>query len=161
MPSCGVARDPVMVDEHTADLELLHTWRAGSPAAGNLLARRHQAGLRRLFSARVASQDVEELVQQTWLAMTQATDRLEASGHEPLHSFRAYLFGVARNILVMHWRRRQRDIDVDPEVELLDAHEPSPSGMLSMQRNARWVQVAMQTLRGTHPSAHHPRPNRR
>lgn len=134
-----------MLDEHT-DHELLHAWRAGNASAGNLLARRHQPGLRRMFSARVASQDVEELVQQTWLAMTQATDRLEAGGHEALHSFRAYLFGVARNILVMHYRRRQRAVAFDPEVDRLGAHEPSPSGLLSMQRKARWVQDAMQTL---------------
>ncbi|HEY0135258.1 MAG TPA: sigma factor, partial [Nannocystis sp.] len=119
-----------MMDEHASELDLLQAWRAGVPAAGNALARRHQAGLRRVFAGRVAPQDVEELIQQTWLAMTLATDRLEASGREPLHSFRAYLFGVARNILGAHYRRRQRDVDFDPEVERLGAAEPSPSRQL-------------------------------
>ncbi len=146
VPARGVVRDPAMADERTSDLELLQAWRAGTPAAGNALARRYQLGLRRLFTAKVAPQEVEELVQQTWLAMTQAADRREAAGHEPLHSFRAYLFGVARNVLVGHYRKRQRDPAFDPEVDSLDAVEPSLSRQLSMQRKVEWVQVALQSL---------------
>jgi RNA polymerase sigma factor (sigma-70 family) len=134
-----------MADERASDLELLRAWRHGDAGAGNALCRRYQVGVRRLFAAKVADQDVEELVQQTWLALTRARERIDES-EVPIRSFRAYLFGVARHVLVAHYRRRARAVAFDPEVDTLGSVEPSLSRQLSQQRHAAWVQVALHSL---------------
>jgi len=59
-----------MAEGEQDDLELLKAWHTGSTMAGNTLYRRHEAPLRRFFVSKAPPQDTDELVQQTWMAMT-------------------------------------------------------------------------------------------
>ena len=136
-----------MVEEvREPDLELLAAWRAGDVGAGNRLCRRYQRRLLRMFATKVPAQEVEEMIQQTWLAMTRSSDLPRGPDAPPLRSFRGYLFGVARHVLVAYYRQRERGVDIDPEVDTLAALEPSISRQLSLQRQIKWVEVAMQSL---------------
>jgi RNA polymerase sigma-70 factor (ECF subfamily) len=128
-------------DDGEPDLELLQRWQGGSAPAGDHLARRYQARLRRFFAHKVPPGEVDELAQQTWLAMTQSRAR-----SAELRSFRGYLFGVARHVLVGYYRRRERGVEFDPEVASLAALDPSLSRQLSLQREVERLAVALQSL---------------
>nr|WP_263430193.1 RNA polymerase sigma factor [Nannocystis pusilla] len=98
-------------------------WRAGDPAAGSALVRRHVATLARFFRGKTG--DLADIVQQTLTACVQARDRLP-EGLE----FRAWLLGIARNVLLHDLRRRGRK----PEPELLDDQGLAAPSVLSPSR---------------------------
>lgn len=103
MSDRGYDRDHVTDDDPT----LLEAWRAGDEAQGNRLFRRHFAAVHRFFRNKAAD-DADDLTQRTFLACVQGRDRLQADG-----SFRAWLFAIARNQLLMLWRRRGVQADDD------------------------------------------------
>ena len=78
-------------------------WRAGDAAAGRALVERHFVGAYRFFVNK-APAHAEDLVQETFLAVLEARDRVEDDG-----AFRPYLFGVARRRLYRFWRDRKGD----------------------------------------------------
>lgn len=79
---------------------LLDHWSAGDATAGNLLFKRHFTSLYRLFEHKTAG-EVDDLVQETFL---QCLKSRASFRHKS--SFRTYLFGIARNVLLGHWRRQ-------------------------------------------------------
>ncbi|MCB9751323.1 MAG: sigma-70 family RNA polymerase sigma factor [Myxococcales bacterium] len=85
------------------DLDLLRAWRLGDRRAGNALFNRHFNAILRFFRNKVDEQ-VEDLVQRTFVACVESRDRFREDS-----SFRTYLFGVANNVLRHHYRLRQRD----------------------------------------------------
>lgn len=144
-----------MVGETDPDVELLRRWQAGEAAAGNRLCKQYEAVLRRFFVTKVPPQDVDEMVQQTWLAMSRARDGLHvdeavagAERARELGNFRCYLFGIARHMVLGFYkgRRRHGGVEFDPEVESLATLEPSISHQLSLQRHLQWVELALQDL---------------
>ena len=84
------------------DFELLTAWQAGDDEAGDALVRRHFWGVYRFFRNKV-DEAAEDLAQRTFLACVEARDRVRAE-----LSFRAYLFGIARNQLSLYFRGHQR-----------------------------------------------------
>jgi RNA polymerase sigma factor (sigma-70 family) len=92
----------------TDEEELLYAWRGGDRAAGDRLMRRYYAPIRRFFQLRAA--DVaDDLTQRTFLACTEARDRIAVT-------VRAYLFGIARHLLSRHIElssRREVELDFD------------------------------------------------
>ncbi|RMG94670.1 MAG: sigma-70 family RNA polymerase sigma factor [Deltaproteobacteria bacterium] len=84
------------------DEELLAAYRAGRTAAGEALFARHFRSVYRFF-ANKAGDDAEDLVQQTFERCLVAS-----AGFEGRSSFRTFLFGVARNVLREHVRRKAR-----------------------------------------------------
>ncbi len=77
-----------------AEAELLYAWRAGDRTAGDQLLRLHYESIKRFFQLRAA--DVaDDLTQRTFLACTEGRERVEVT-------VRAYLFGIARNMLLKH-----------------------------------------------------------
>ncbi len=89
------------------DTELLAAWRAGDAAAGNTLVQRHFKSVFRFFRNKVDG-DLEDLVQDVFTRCLES----RKSG-EPVHSFRAYLFATARNVVVDRYRTQKRR-KVDP-----------------------------------------------
>ena len=90
-----------------SDLELLEAWRAGDRVAAGELFDRHAASVYRFFANKV-DRDVEDLVQATFLGCVAGRDRVREGGQ-----FRAYLFGVARNVFKTYLRRRGRGGEID------------------------------------------------
>lgn len=132
-----------------SDLELLSQWQAGGVAAGNRLCRRYQDKLQRFFAMKVPPHEVAEMIQQTWLAMSQARHRaLHDRADVGFSSFGAYLFGIARHLVLGYYsgRGRAKGVEFDPEVESLESLDPSISRQLSLQRQVQWVEWAMQSL---------------
>lgn len=93
--------------ESDDDGALLEAWRAGDRGKGNALFARHIRSVSRFFRTKVP-EAAEDLTQQTFLSLVQG--RVPATA-----TFRAYLFGVARNVLLMHLRGKMRaDKRFDP-----------------------------------------------
>lgn len=87
------------------DVELLTAWRNGDPLAGDELFNRHFAAINRFFRNKV-SDGLEDLVQQTFMALVEGKERFRCDS-----TVRTYLFGVANNMLRDHYRARRRDPD--------------------------------------------------
>lgn len=117
--------DPIDED----DLVLFGRWKDGDRDAGDVLITRHFKKIQRFFGRKVGDQDlVGELVQRTF---DRCTKRLPA--FEGRSSFSSFLFGIARHILLEHFRQARRDgrstsIDVE-QTPLVDL-DPSPFTVL-------------------------------
>jgi RNA polymerase sigma-70 factor (ECF subfamily) len=91
-----------------SDEELIAAWRGGDTRAGEQFVQRMFEPIRRFFASKVGG-EVEELLQQTFAAIVVGKDRFEGRA-----SPRAYVFGVARNILREHYRGRSRaGVDIE------------------------------------------------
>ncbi len=107
------------------DSTLLSAWREGDAHAGNELLRRHFVAVYRFFSANLsqAGRDVdpEDLTQRTFEACITRRDAVQTD-------FRAYVFGVARRLLYLEWKRRKGVGDVvSPSVADIRDVRTSPS----------------------------------
>ncbi len=128
-----------------SDAKLLAAWRGGEAAAGEALFARHFASIARFFRNKV-SDDIEELIQRTFLGCLESQDRFAGLG-----SFSGYLFGIARNVLYMHLRTHSRHghaIDVD-EVSLCELG-PTPSALVARLQEEQLLLDALVRL----PIAH-------
>jgi RNA polymerase sigma-70 factor (ECF subfamily) len=85
------------------DIDLLNAWRAGEKAAGEQLFDRHFNSLYSFFASKLPL-NVEDLIQETFLACVEGRDRFRGDS-----SFRTYLFSIARHILYQGCRRLNRE----------------------------------------------------
>lgn len=88
------------------DRALWRRWLGGDAEAGGALSRRLNPVLRSFFASKVVASDVEDLVQQVWLALSETLRRHRDV--EITTTVRAYLLGVARHVLFRHIRQRAR-----------------------------------------------------
>ncbi len=89
--------------EAPSDRELLEAWGEGDRDAGEALFARHFEPVVRFFQNKL-DRDHDDLIQQTFLGCVESRAQFRGEG-----SFRAFLFGVAHNVLGKHLRRRYRE----------------------------------------------------
>lgn len=89
----------------TSDGRLLAAWRRGDNTAADRLLRRYGPRLYSFFACKV-SHGADELCQQTFSDCVTAKARIEDDGGR--HSFRSFLFTVARRRLLNHFRSSRR-----------------------------------------------------
>lgn len=123
------------------DAALLAAWAGGDRDAGATLLQRHYEILYRFFRNKVSS-GVEDLMQQTMLACTKAVGRFRGES-----GFRAFLLGIARRELLMHFRTRSRkQSPLQPlEASVADLME-SPSQIAAMRSEQELVAEAMRNI---------------
>lgn len=114
------------------DRDLFVAWRSGDAKAGDTLCLRHFDAVYGFLASKVGD-TAEDLVQQTWVRLLKKPDNFAGEG-----SFRGYLLGIARNVLLDHLRakkrrnKRQVDADVDDILErTLDDFDVSPLGAMA------------------------------
>jgi RNA polymerase sigma-70 factor (ECF subfamily) len=121
------------------DDTLLLRWRGGDESAGSQLLRRHFRGLYRFFRPRVGDA-AADLIQRTMLGCVEARDRLPTDG-----GFRPFLFGIARNNVLMHLRkdaRHARALHAQPSA----VPDVSPSGVVAHREEHRRLLRALRQL---------------
>ena len=106
-----------MAEDKVDDATLMSAWAGGDDAAGHELLQRFYVPLLRFFRNK-APDVAEDLAQRTFVALLENRERLAQ-----VSSFRAYVFGVARNHLLLHLRASYRsgarfDADVWSIVQL-------------------------------------------
>lgn len=94
-----------------SDEDLFAKWYEGDRLAGASLVERHFDAVERFFASKANPQAAEDLVQIAFSRCIDAASRWRQSG-----SFRAFLFGIARNVLLEHIRGRVRDGRSDAEL---------------------------------------------
>ena len=108
-----------MTEERAADAgvdeSLIERWRAGDQRAATQIVERHATALARFLSSIGAREDVDELVQDTFVRAFGALDGFRADS-----SFRTWLFTIARR-LVLDRRRSDKRRGVAVPVEESDA----------------------------------------
>ncbi len=118
------------------DPELLAAWGGGDLGAGEALFERHFEPVARFFRNKLGgvSEGADDLIQQTFLGAVEGRARFRGES-----SFRTYLFGVARNVLLKHYRQRHQDgaRHVDFQLTALHDLDPSPSAVLARDHEHR------------------------
>jgi RNA polymerase sigma factor (sigma-70 family) len=123
------------------DRELLAAWRAGDRERGNQLFQRHIRAVSRFFRTKVP-EAAEDLTQQTFLALANDPARLDGAV-----VFRAYLFGVARNVLLMHLRGKSRaQARFDPLTASARDGGASPARIVARAQQHQVLAAALQQL---------------
>lgn len=97
-------RGPTIARVHD-ELELLRRWRDGDRSAGGVLFERHFEVLARFFRNKVADGGAD-LIQRTFLEAMTAVANFRGQS-----TFRAFLLGVANNVLRHHYRSKARRDD--------------------------------------------------
>ncbi|HTV17677.1 MAG TPA: sigma-70 family RNA polymerase sigma factor [Polyangiaceae bacterium] len=124
-----------------SDAQLLECWSAGDESCGQALFDRYYAGLARFFRC-AANDRGGELVQKTLLGCLEGRSRLRAHS-----SFRAYLFGVAHNVLRSEYRARKRDArEPNFSRESADELAPGPEGAMLMKQEHRILLRALRRI---------------
>lgn len=123
------------------DRELVLAWKAGDRTAGTTLIRRHLPSLHRFFSNKVGAQsEVEELVQRTFTACAEGIGRFRNEA-----GFRTWMFAIARNVLRLSIRARQR-IEVDFDDMSLADLGAGPSTALAAAREQKLLLQALRRI---------------
>lgn len=127
----------------SSDEELFTRWHEGDREAGAALVERHFDPVERFFSTKANPQAAEDLVQIAFARCIEAASRWRQSG-----TFRAFLFGIARNVLLEHIRGRVRDSRSDAELHesaVIDLM-PGQSTQLAARDERRHLVAALQRL---------------
>jgi len=122
------------------DLKLFDLWRRGDTRAGSNLVRRHFDALHRFFASKAQGQ-IEDLIQQTFVACVEAKDAFRGES-----SFRAYLFGLARLQLYTYYRTSHRTRAFDFTTTSIRDLGLSPTAVLAQREDQRLLALALQQV---------------
>lgn len=107
--------DPVRSEDEPRDNELIARWKAGDQAAATALVERHAKALARFAVSCGARDEVDELVQDTFVRAFGSLD-----GFRGESSFRTWLFTIERRLLLDR-RRAERRRPAAEEISEADA----------------------------------------
>ncbi|CRM76451.1 RNA polymerase sigma factor [Pseudomonas sp. FH4] len=129
-----------------SDESLLARYRTGDAAAFEILYARHRQGLYRfLVGLSNKAELAEEIYQDTWLSLIRSTTQPQGRA-----SFRTWLFQIARNRLIDHWRKHgilnplHDSYDEQLHAQLDD--RAGPEQQLSLSRDQGRLEAALQDL---------------
>jgi RNA polymerase sigma factor (sigma-70 family) len=126
----------------SGDAQLLEAWRGGDHDAGERLVGAHYDSVLLFFRTK-AGDEADDLVQRTFLRCLEPRSTFRGQS-----SFRAFLFGVARNVLYEHIRSRVRDRKADPDFgvsSILDLNPRASTVVFARTEQRRLIQ-ALQRL---------------
>ena len=124
------------------DAELAQALTAGDERAGYELYMRHADAVIRFFRNKVPASDLDDLLQSTFMQCFENGERYAADA-----SFRAFVLGFARNVLLHHYRsfeRKQGKIDFG--VTSIRALGLSPSGVVARGQQEQHLILALRSL---------------
>lgn len=130
-----------------SDADLLRRYRAGDAASFTQLYERHRLGLFRFLMGLCGDQAVaEEVFQETWMSLI----RSESLQREAAVLFKTWLYQIARNRLIDHWRKQgrhqQREEAFDEQLHDQAMAEPDPERQLSLSQDQVRIQAALADL---------------
>ncbi len=106
--------------QHCSDETLARHAQAGCDRSFEALVLRHEAGILRFLSARLATGcDAEDLAQETFVRVHRGL-----GSYDPARPFRAWLFTIARHVWIDRYRARRPVLPAEPGVSL-DRRDPA------------------------------------
>ena len=133
--------EPEPRDDATVDRALIERWRQGDERAASALVARHAAALARFAVTLGARDEVDELVQDTFVRAFASLDGFRAES-----SLRTWLFTIERRLLLDRRRsdrRRREQVAID---ELEVASGEDPLGALVASESEARVRRAIERL---------------
>ncbi|WP_072347294.1 MULTISPECIES: RNA polymerase sigma factor [unclassified Pseudomonas] len=129
-----------------SDESLLARYRNGDGASFEVLYTRHRQGLYRfLMSLSNKAELAEEVFQDTWLSLIRSTTQPQGRA-----SFRTWLFQIARNRLIDHWRKQgvhnPLHDSYDEQLHVQPDDTSGPEQQLSLSRDQARLDAALQAL---------------
>ena len=129
-----------------SDEALLACYRSGDPQAFEVLYQRHRQGLYRFLQGLCNTPELaEEVYQETWLSLIRS-----ASQPQGRASFRTWLYQIARNRLIDHWRkhgvRNPLHDSYDEQLHGQADDAAGPEQQLSLSRDQRRINAALEDL---------------
>jgi len=130
-----------------ADEQLMIAYRDGEAAAFETLYARHKGPLYRFVLRSVKARgEAEELFHDIWLRVIEARDR-----YTPSARFTTWLYTIAHNRVVDHWRRRglklaSLDDPDDPPPEPAAAPQDEPQRRAELNEDLRRLGTALAAL---------------
>jgi RNA polymerase sigma-70 factor (ECF subfamily) len=127
----------------SSDQDAARAWCGGDDGAGEYLIRRHYDGVVRFFATKMRG-DTSDLVQATFLRAAEARPRLRDTG-----SFRAFLYGIARNLLyetIRERQRREKHFEFDAAVTSAIDLNGGPSTLARVRQEQQTILNAVQSL---------------
>jgi RNA polymerase sigma factor (sigma-70 family) len=119
------------VSSDTEDGELLARWRRGEGSAAEALLERNFPRIKAFFSRKTADREmIQELTQRTFM---RCLDKLTA--FEQRSSFSSFIYGIARNILLEHYRERRKSARHTP-IEDTPVEDLDPTPFSLVERNS-------------------------
>jgi len=132
------------------DEELMLAYRGGDAGAFDELYRRHRGGLFRFVSRSVRDRAVaEELYQEIWMRVIEARGRYEpkAPGAVQPTKFITWLYTIAHNRLVDHWRKKGlKVVALDAESEFAANPGFEPERIVAAQQELERFARALAAL---------------
>jgi RNA polymerase sigma-70 factor (ECF subfamily) len=124
-----------------ADEELMLAYRDGNAGAFQTLYGRHRTRLYRFVLRSVKERGVaEELFQDVWLRVIEARNR-----YAPKARFTTWLYSIAHNRLVDHWRRKGLSV-VDLENVEVEGNSPNPERQAEARQSLERFAKALEAL---------------
>jgi RNA polymerase sigma-70 factor (ECF subfamily) len=126
--------------EPRPDTELLRAWQGGDQSAGQALVRRYAPRITRFFRNKVSA-PVEDLVQDTFLALLEGHRRIEQPD-----KLTRYVYGIAHNVLRGYIRDSIKARQIDEGVSSMAALDPRPSSIIARRREHRLLLQALRQI---------------
>jgi RNA polymerase sigma-70 factor (ECF subfamily) len=124
-----------------ADEELMLAYRDGNAGAFETLYGRHRARLFRFVLRSVKERGMaEELFQDVWMRVIEARGR-----YAPKARFTTWLYSIAHNRLVDHWRRKGLSV-VDLEHVDVEGNSPNPERQAEARQSLQRFAKALEAL---------------
>ena len=132
--------------EASSDESLLARYREGDGKAFEILYTRHRQSLYRYLLGLSGKPELaDEVFQETWLSLIRS-----ASQPQGRATFRTWLFQIARNRLIDHWRKhgaRQPLYDsYDEQTHAVSDDASDPEQLLNLSRDSERLESALQSL---------------
>lgn len=126
--------------QDASDGQLIAEWKRGDQSAGAELFRRYYGPILRFYRSKVGVQ-APDLVQRCFLRCIEIRSRIREDG-----SFRCFVFGVARNVLLEHYRRARSNARVDFESHTVEDLSPTPTSELAQEERSQLLLQALRRL---------------
>ncbi|UDI93147.1 RNA polymerase sigma factor [Pseudomonas sp. IAC-BECa141] len=132
--------------ETSSDESLLARYREGDNKAFEILYARHRQSLYRFLLGLSGKPELaDEVFQETWLSLIRSTSQLQGRA-----TFRTWLFQIARNRLIDHWRkhgaRQPLHDSYDEQTHAISDDDSDPEQLLNLSRDSKRLESALQTL---------------
>jgi len=130
----------------SSDESLLARYREGDGAAFEILYARHRQGLYRFLLGLSSKPELaDEVFQETWLSLIRSNSQPQGRA-----TFRTWLFQIARNRLIDHWRkhgaRQPLHESYDEQNHAVGDDANDPEQLLTLSRDSQRLETALQTL---------------
>lgn len=133
-----------------SDEALLAAWSRGDMLAAKALYRRHFDTVCRFFRNKLSNLDeVADLVAETFLELVKINAK-SSWNSEHVASFRAWLLGIARNLLYRHFRRNYcpvKNVGDDFDFDRYSMEELAPRTLSSIVGGRRELDILIKALR--------------